>query len=354
MSEFSILVPRLPTHTRLPMDETGVNDLALFFGIVNRVDIQAVLSRFERLTTHGLMCGTSAYQALLLDDAAYAEWFDYDHVTFDFYGETGYARFVYERSRRDRVPLSLFEERLRTLVYSNGSISRRTLIRAVTKPNYTPKRHPETKALMGFSVSGRKRSTLESQNRTSARAKPRKPFVYNGERFPDLAQREFKSKTDFIRATGTLLPISLVRSRLALGWSLDDAVSAETNKRPLERSVPLKKSGARKVTAVVNPKIPVVYVATLKSTGMKFVGATRNRALFESFAKYLRTVGKREGASSTISEFDLNDFHIEIVEVVDVGDPEVARRRWIKHLGTLHPNGYNLKRKGRIARKVGG
>jgi hypothetical protein len=356
MSEFSVLIPRLPANTRLPVDEAGIFDLASVFEIVAHSNTLAVLSRFEWLTSRGLLCGTSAYQAILLDDGAYAEWLAYDHVTFEFHGETGYARFVHEHSRRDCVPLSVFEERLKTLVRGNGAISRGTLLNALTKSNYTPKRYSEVKASVGFvelSVrKGRENSKPGGQNQIRDRAKPQKPFIYHGERFPDLLHRQFKNKTEFIRATGTLLPISLVRNRLALGWTMDDAVSSDTDKRPHKRAMSRKRAVTPKAKIIVSPKIPVVYVATSKTTGLKFVGATRKRAPYAAFASYRRTVGKRAGTSSNLSDLDINDFDIEIVEVVEDGDPDLARSRWINNLGTLYPNGYNFERGRRVAPDV--
>jgi len=173
--------------------------------------------------------------------------------------------------------------------------------------------------------------------------KLRPPFVYEGERYPHFVGKVFKNKTEFIRATGTKLHITVVRNRLSLGWSVDDAVS-EGGQRVARSGRPKGSTKTSKPTPVedANHKIPVVYVATSKTTGLKLVGASRKRSPHISWSAF-KAFGKSDPElHAKLQALGKDDFEIETVEVVLEGSVTAARESWINRLGTVYPNGYNV------------
>lgn len=357
MSEFSKLIPRIPQHIGFPATEAGILDLASEFQIAVQSNHMAVLDRLKSLEANGVRDGTSAYQAIALDDVAYANWLEHRHVTFDFYGAKGFSSFVHEHSSRAIVPLAVFEARLKTLVEAGYAISRSTLMNALTKVAFAPRARnsqpSQTKIASASAQDGDNGRAIvkavASEELGPPESRKRHPFVYDGKRFPELVGREFKTKTEFIRATGTTLHITVVRMRLAKGWDMDDAVSLDADLRGSVNRKPRGPQRAKNLQSVGNrtDKIPVVYVATSKTTGLKFVGATRKNSPKKSWRNVLKNARNHADLYAALSKLSSSDFVVQTVEVVGEGDPGAARERWIRRLGTTFPNGYNIPKRKR-------
>jgi hypothetical protein len=89
----------------------------------------------------------------------------------------------------------------------------------------------------------------------------------------------------------------------------------------------------------------VIYCATNKINGMKYIGQTNN---LEQRIRYHKSFSKNPRSNlfyQAIQEFGFNQFVFEVLkELKEDESPEEFERLFIKKMNTLNPNGYNSKR----------
>lgn len=94
-----------------------------------------------------------------------------------------------------------------------------------------------------------------------------------------------------------------------------------------------------------------IYRVTQISTGRAYIGQTV-QTIDERWASHVQQAGKKsilgeQSLHEAIREFGMEDFEIEQIDTAD-SPKELARleKEWIKHIGTLFPEGFNLNKGG--------
>lgn len=92
----------------------------------------------------------------------------------------------------------------------------------------------------------------------------------------------------------------------------------------------------------------IVYLATNKVNGKQYVGQTI-RPLLERWKDHCRVVDNNY-FHNAIRKYGAENFSLEIIDQAETLE-ELDRKEmyWIEELGTLYPNGYNLKEGGNVS-----
>lgn len=94
-----------------------------------------------------------------------------------------------------------------------------------------------------------------------------------------------------------------------------------------------------------------IYLATNKINGMQYVGATTRGSLKprmrEHFKFAERKTRARGSLANAIRKYGQKNISFEVLErVTDINFLGECEKKWINHLNTMHPKGYNIKTGG--------
>lgn len=153
----------------------------------------------------------------------------------------------------------------------------------------------------------------------------RAAFIYTGRGFPQLAGQWFPSVAAFCRAA--CIKASMVYGRVHVGWPLLKALDTPRIE--------------------ISQTDGVIYLVTRQRTGERYVGLTLV-SIQARWRQHVRGAIRRGSPlARAIDDDGSNGFTIELLET-GIAAAELAdrERHWIRHLGTLLPNGLNRHQGG--------
>lgn len=160
-----------------------------------------------------------------------------------------------------------------------------------------------------------------------------RPFSYQGDLHP-AARGDYPSIVSFLRRIGRYDDRNLLTNRLRRRWDMDDAL-----REPVQQ--------------VGQPGY--IYLLTNGLTDLSYVGLSVNAPMIR-WSQHRRDAAEGSGTPlhAAMREHGVEIFRVETIELVEEGEDLGARERhWIAELGTLVPNGYNLREGGQMGRAEG-
>ncbi|KKN33679.1 hypothetical protein LCGC14_0801400, partial [marine sediment metagenome] len=150
-------------------------------------------------------------------------------------------------------------------------------------------------------------------------------FVYDGDLYPEHRGKSFNSVSWFLTTVGKDAIKSLVHARMKSGWNLDDAISLPV----------IQEKG-------------LIYTIECIPTGLFYVGLTTS-PLERRFDFHCRAAA--DGSASilhrAIAEYGRDAFKVRTIETVEDEKALADREKyWIRELGTLQPDGMNVREGG--------
>lgn len=160
-----------------------------------------------------------------------------------------------------------------------------------------------------------------------------RPFSYHGDLHPD-ARGDYPSIASFLRRIGRYDDRNLLTNRLRHRWDVDDALRE-----------PAQQVGQQ----------GYVYLLTNEVTDLSYVGLSVNAPKIR-WGQHRRDAAEGSGTPlhTAIREHGAEPFRVETIEIVgDEEDLGARERHWIAELGTLVPEGYNVREGGQMGRTEG-
>lgn len=160
-----------------------------------------------------------------------------------------------------------------------------------------------------------------------------RPFSYHGDLHPD-ARGDYPSIAGFLRRIGRYDDRNLLTNRLRRRWDVDDAL-----REPVQQA---NQPG-------------YIYLLTNEVTDLSYVGLSVNAPTIR-WGQHRRDAAEGSGTPlhAAMREHGAEAFRVETIEVLADGEDLGARERhWIAELGTLVPDGYNLREGGQMGRTEG-
>jgi hypothetical protein len=158
-----------------------------------------------------------------------------------------------------------------------------------------------------------------------------RPFVYDGDLYPEHRDRSFHGVSAFLRAIGRYEERSTIWSRLKANWDLDTALSIPVD--------------------VATERQGLIYRISRIRTGEVYVGLTLG-SLDQRWAFHVRFAlnGGRSLFAQAIQEDGPEGFSREVLEagIDDTGTLRKRERFWVEKLGVLGPLGLNTAKPGTL------
>ena len=299
------LLPTIPDSISFEQEDFADTAalLADRWGIPSPVSSDVFALRVRRLISNDKLDGTHVFKALTLDQDGFSVWMRERKSYYAIAGRIGYLLHIHTAAGDGVVDLTALRQRMKKLSESAKEAGDDIAEDDFQAALYIPQ--AKWQARIG---TGRSRS-----------------FIYDGALYPEHRGKSFNSVSWFLTTVGKDDLKPLVHSRMKNGWSLDDAIY-----EPL-----IKEKG-------------LIYAIECIPTGLFYIGLTTS-----SLERRLKFHHRAAANGSTtilhraIAEYGRAAFEVKILETVDNEQLLAERERyWIGELGTLQPNGMNLREGG--------
>lgn len=153
----------------------------------------------------------------------------------------------------------------------------------------------------------------------------RRPFIYDGNLFPEYRGRLFTSIVSFLRLTDNYEKKATIWSRLKAGWSLDDSLTDPV--------------------VTLYDREGKIYIITNKNTKKQYIGLTTYSDISIRWRAHLREAFRGNCSTSlhkSIRRYGGKVFALDLLEEGIAQENLPGREKyWIDKLNTLAPNGLN-------------